>query len=88
MVVEPVGADTGGATVHAAGAEQGDLSEADAGSEGDENYTVIRTAHHLHRSTRNNEHLHPDIAFLLHKRTVKSSETYNLFLVSGCSEAH
>ena len=64
MVVEPVGADTGGAPVHAAGAEQGDLSEADAGSEGDENYTVIWSTYNLSSSTCDDKHFFANIAFL------------------------
>lgn len=56
--------DAGRPPVHAPGAQERDLPEADALAQRHEHDTVPRAPDHLHRAARDDEHLHPHIAFL------------------------
>ena len=56
--------DAGRPPVHAPGAKECDLAKADALAQRHEHDAVPGAPDHLHRAARDDEHLHPHVAFL------------------------
>ena len=80
--------DAGRPPVHAAGAEERDLAEADALAQRNEHDAVPGPPDHLHRPARHDKHFHSNVAFLskyLPLSFLTISNYWWLFQIRTCS---